>query len=181
MLRFFFSLSLHEEHFDSFPRTNRYFSFFCFHIDGRSSRRSRSGILANKNRIGDGDEILCRVKQRVREFIQEGKKRKISFPRTESDRGLHPRGWRVKVCIDHDRTTVKKNQERNEILARFVLWKDSSFLFSPARGWKGNRNGNLVVALVVIVARALDRGWNWRRVKRLETRASTNFDTGKLR
>lgn len=79
MLRFFFSLSLHEEHFDSFLRTNRYFSFFCFHIDGRSSRRSRSGILANKNRIGDGDEILCRVKQRVREFIQEGKKGRFPF------------------------------------------------------------------------------------------------------
>lgn len=90
---------------------------FCFHIDGRSSRRSRSGILANKNRIGDGDEILCRVKQRVREFIQEGKKRKISFSRTESDRGLHPRGWRVKACIDHVLTITKKNQERNEILA----------------------------------------------------------------
>lgn len=39
-------------------------------------------------------------------------KRKISFPWTESDRGLHPRGWRVKACIDHVRTITKKIRKK---------------------------------------------------------------------
>lgn len=137
---FFFSLSLHEEHFDSFLRTNRYFSFFCFHIDGRSSRRSRSGILANKNRIGDGDEILCRVKQRVREFIQEGKKGRFPFlGRRAIEDCIHGGGGlkRVLITIERRRRKIRKKGTKSLRTSAICTLERLLLPFLPCEGMEG--------------------------------------------
>lgn len=113
---------------------------FCFHIDGRSSRRSRSGILANKNRIGDGDEILCRVKQRVREFIQEGKKGRFPFlGRRAIEDCIHGGGGlkRVLITIERRRRKIRKKGTKSLRTSAICTLERLLLPFLPCEGMEG--------------------------------------------
>ena len=111
-----------------------------FHIDGRSSRRSRSGILANKNRIGDGDEILCRVKQRVREFIQEGKKGRFPFlGRRAIEDCIHGGGGlkRVLITIERRRRKIRKKGTKSLRTSAICTLERLLLPFLPCEGMEG--------------------------------------------